>query len=157
MITVYLPEHYIELIDELVGRGYYGSRCEAVRVAVRDLLMKHGLMMPTGLPGNSGEGPFTCPICGFTSHYLPGIKLHIRQKHFPYLTECPACGWQPGNNTRSCHSAVVRHLIMTARARDPIHAAWAYIWMGSKVEKDVKTFCREMFKRMVSARMEVMI
>jgi len=40
LITVYLPESYLEALDELVREGRYPSRAEAIRVAVRDLLNK---------------------------------------------------------------------------------------------------------------------
>ena len=40
LITVHLPEGYIEGLDELVDRGFYPSRSEAIRIAVRDLLKR---------------------------------------------------------------------------------------------------------------------
>ena len=40
LITVHLPESYVEGLDELVKRKRYPSRSEAIRVAVRDLLAK---------------------------------------------------------------------------------------------------------------------
>jgi len=38
LITLYLPETYIEALDQLVGERYYPNRAEAIRIAVRDLL-----------------------------------------------------------------------------------------------------------------------
>ena len=38
LITVLMPEPYIEALDGLVDRKYYPNRAEAIRVAVRDLL-----------------------------------------------------------------------------------------------------------------------
>ncbi len=38
MITLYLPEPYIQALDSLVGGRYYPNRAEAIRVAVRDLI-----------------------------------------------------------------------------------------------------------------------
>jgi metal-responsive CopG/Arc/MetJ family transcriptional regulator len=38
LITIYLPEPYLEALDELVSRRYYPHRAEAIRVAVRDLV-----------------------------------------------------------------------------------------------------------------------
>ncbi len=38
LITLYLPEPYIEALDKLVSEKYYPHRAEAIRVAVRDLI-----------------------------------------------------------------------------------------------------------------------
>lgn len=38
LITLYLPEPYIEALDELVDTKYYPNRAEAIRVAIRDML-----------------------------------------------------------------------------------------------------------------------
>jgi len=38
LITIYLPESYLEALDKLVEKRYYPSRAEAIRVAIRDLL-----------------------------------------------------------------------------------------------------------------------
>ena len=38
LITLYLPEPYIESLDKLVENKYYPNRAEAIRIAVRDLL-----------------------------------------------------------------------------------------------------------------------
>ena len=40
MVTVKMPEVYIEGLDELVRIGRYSSRSEAIRIAIRDLLKK---------------------------------------------------------------------------------------------------------------------
>ncbi|MEZ0394295.1 MAG: ribbon-helix-helix domain-containing protein [Desulfurococcaceae archaeon] len=40
LITVKMPETYVEGLDELVKVGRYSSRSEIIRVAVRDLLKK---------------------------------------------------------------------------------------------------------------------
>jgi antitoxin ParD1/3/4 len=40
LITVKLPELYVEGIDELVKIGRYRNRSEVIRVAIRDLLKK---------------------------------------------------------------------------------------------------------------------
>ncbi|MEL9909069.1 MULTISPECIES: ribbon-helix-helix domain-containing protein [Desulfurococcus] len=40
LITVKMPELYVEGIDELVRIGRYSSRSEVIRVAIRDLLKK---------------------------------------------------------------------------------------------------------------------
>lgn len=39
LITIHLPELYIKDLDELVGENYYPNRAEAIRLAVRDLLV----------------------------------------------------------------------------------------------------------------------
>ncbi|MCJ7469184.1 ribbon-helix-helix domain-containing protein [Candidatus Bathyarchaeota archaeon] len=38
LITLYLPETYIKLLDQLVGERFYPNRAEAIRVAIRDLI-----------------------------------------------------------------------------------------------------------------------
>ncbi|MHA1369232.1 MAG: ribbon-helix-helix domain-containing protein [Promethearchaeota archaeon] len=38
LITVHLPEAYLEGLDSLVSERIYPNRSEAIRVAVRDLL-----------------------------------------------------------------------------------------------------------------------
>lgn len=38
LITVHLPEAYLEGLDSLVSEKIYPNRSEAIRVAVRDLL-----------------------------------------------------------------------------------------------------------------------
>jgi len=40
IVTVKLPEAYIEAIDELVQMGRYSSRSEVIRTAIRELLKK---------------------------------------------------------------------------------------------------------------------
>ena len=39
LITIHLPEPYIKDLDELVGRDFYPNRAEAIRIAVRDMLV----------------------------------------------------------------------------------------------------------------------
>jgi len=38
LITIYLPEPYLEALDTLVKKRYYPHRAEAIRVAIRDLI-----------------------------------------------------------------------------------------------------------------------
>ena len=38
VITVHLPEQYIQALDELVKRKRYPNRAEAIRMAIRDFL-----------------------------------------------------------------------------------------------------------------------
>ena len=38
MITLNLPEPYIQALDNLVKEKYYPNRAEAIRAAVKDLL-----------------------------------------------------------------------------------------------------------------------
>jgi Arc/MetJ-type ribon-helix-helix transcriptional regulator len=40
LVTVLLPEAYLEGLDELVRAGMYPSRSAAIRSSVRDLLKK---------------------------------------------------------------------------------------------------------------------
>lgn len=39
LITLHLPEPYIKALDQLVREKYYPNRAEAIRVAIRDLLI----------------------------------------------------------------------------------------------------------------------
>jgi len=41
LISLYLPEPYIEALDRLVAERYFPNRAEAIRFAVRDLLNFH--------------------------------------------------------------------------------------------------------------------
>jgi len=40
-ITVLIPEPYLRAIDDLVRRKIFPNRAEAIRVAIRDLIMFH--------------------------------------------------------------------------------------------------------------------
>ncbi len=40
LVTVKMSEVYVKGLDELVARGMYPSRSEAIRVAIRDLLRR---------------------------------------------------------------------------------------------------------------------
>ncbi len=40
IVTVKMPESYIEAIDELIRIGRYSSRSEVIRAAIRDLLKR---------------------------------------------------------------------------------------------------------------------
>jgi len=37
-ISIYLPEELIQSLDELVKRGFYPNRSEAIRIAIKDLV-----------------------------------------------------------------------------------------------------------------------
>ena len=38
LITLHIPQKFIEALDELVAKGWYPNRSEAIRVAIRDFL-----------------------------------------------------------------------------------------------------------------------
>ncbi|MCR8433805.1 MAG: ribbon-helix-helix domain-containing protein [Crenarchaeota archaeon] len=38
LITLHVPQRFIEALDELVAKGWYPNRSEAIRVAIRDFL-----------------------------------------------------------------------------------------------------------------------
>lgn len=38
LITLHLPEPYLNALDQLVDSKYYPNRAEAIRVAIRDML-----------------------------------------------------------------------------------------------------------------------
>ena len=39
VVTVHLPEKYIEAIDQLIEKRVFPNRAEAIRTAVRDLIL----------------------------------------------------------------------------------------------------------------------
>jgi len=43
LISFHIPKSYVEVLDELVRRGVYPSRSEAIRVALRELVNKYKL------------------------------------------------------------------------------------------------------------------
>ena len=38
LITLHLPQPYIDALDQLVKEKYYPNRAEAIRTAIRDML-----------------------------------------------------------------------------------------------------------------------
>jgi len=38
LITLHLPQAYIDALDQLVEERFYPNRAEAIRVAIRDLI-----------------------------------------------------------------------------------------------------------------------
>lgn len=38
LITVHIPEKFLEALDELVAEGKYPNRSEIIRIAIRDFL-----------------------------------------------------------------------------------------------------------------------
>lgn len=48
VVTVKLPETYLEGIDELIKIGRYTSRSEVIREAIRDLLRRELWLVPYG-------------------------------------------------------------------------------------------------------------
>lgn len=43
IISVKIPNEYVEALDRLVKHGFYGNRSEAIREAIRDLLVRKGV------------------------------------------------------------------------------------------------------------------
>ena len=40
MLTLYIPEAYLETLDLLVSENLFPNRSEAIRIAIRDLIQK---------------------------------------------------------------------------------------------------------------------
>jgi len=40
LISVHIPKQMLEELDELVKKGVFPSRSEAIRIAIRDLLLR---------------------------------------------------------------------------------------------------------------------
>ena len=55
IVTVKMPEAYIEGIDELVRMGRYSSRSEVIRAAIRELLKKELWYIPEKEEGEHRE------------------------------------------------------------------------------------------------------
>ena len=52
LITVHIPEAYLNAIDQLISSDAYPNRSEAIRVAIRDLLKNElGGFIKFGEPG----------------------------------------------------------------------------------------------------------
>ena len=45
VVTVHLPEAYLEAIDELVKKRLYPNRAEVIRMAVRDLIRRESRLL----------------------------------------------------------------------------------------------------------------
>jgi len=45
VVTVKMPKKYVDALEALVHMGLYSNRSEAIRVAVRDLLRRHGFFV----------------------------------------------------------------------------------------------------------------
>ena len=45
VVTVHLPEAYLEAIDELVKKKLYPNRAEVIRMAVRDLIRRESRLL----------------------------------------------------------------------------------------------------------------
>lgn len=41
LVTVKMPELYVEILDALVAKGVFSTRSEAIRAAVRELIKKY--------------------------------------------------------------------------------------------------------------------
>ncbi|MFW9793364.1 MAG: ribbon-helix-helix domain-containing protein [Candidatus Thorarchaeota archaeon] len=39
VVTICLPESYVDGVDELIGQNKYPNRSEVIRIAIRDLLV----------------------------------------------------------------------------------------------------------------------
>ena len=56
LITLYVPEPYLQALDDIVKKGRCPHRAEAIRLAVRDLLRKEGCLPKAEIKEESAEG-----------------------------------------------------------------------------------------------------
>ncbi len=56
IVTVKMPETYIEAIDELIRMGRYSSRSEVIRSAIRELLKKELWLTEQGIGKKMRKG-----------------------------------------------------------------------------------------------------
>ena len=55
LIAVHLPDRIVSDIEELVNKGLYPNRSEAIRIAIRDLLKRELWDQNMGKKGNLSE------------------------------------------------------------------------------------------------------
>lgn len=55
LITLYVPEPYLEALDSPVMQGKYPHRAEAIRLAIRDLLRREGCLPKAEVPAESAD------------------------------------------------------------------------------------------------------
>jgi len=55
LIAVHLPDRIVTDIEELVNKGLYPNRSEAIRIAIRDLLKRELWDQNMGKKGNMSE------------------------------------------------------------------------------------------------------
>ena len=59
LITLYLPETYIKALKRITDAGFYPNRAEAIRMAVRSLLVEHNEYLNSivikPIPSNTGS------------------------------------------------------------------------------------------------------
>ena len=55
LIQVYVPQHYLEALEDLVREGMYPNRSEAIRLAVRDLINRSDVLVRTLLEGEARD------------------------------------------------------------------------------------------------------
>lgn len=55
LIAVHLPDRIVSDIEELVNKGLYPNRSEAIRIAIRDLLKRELWDQNLGKKGNLSE------------------------------------------------------------------------------------------------------
>jgi Arc/MetJ-type ribon-helix-helix transcriptional regulator len=74
LITLYVPEKYLSMVDALVKRGLYPNRAEAIRLAIRDLALRESEKddelekvsietLETGVLIREGSKTFQVEIC----------------------------------------------------------------------------------------------
>jgi len=55
LITLYVPEPYLKALDDLVSKRYYPHRAEAIRAAIRDLIINEGSLPKAEVSEESAE------------------------------------------------------------------------------------------------------
>jgi len=55
LISVHIPVQMLQELDDLVKTGVYPSRSEAIRVAIRDLILREKEKTKGGGDGEQGE------------------------------------------------------------------------------------------------------
>ncbi|MCP4763111.1 MAG: ribbon-helix-helix protein, CopG family [archaeon] len=55
LITLYLPDKYLDILESFVDEGLFPNRSEAIRMAVRDLIKNERKFMENKNNGESSE------------------------------------------------------------------------------------------------------
>ena len=55
MITLYVPESYLQALDDIVKQGRCPHRAEAIRLAIRDFIAKEGWLPKAEFSAESAE------------------------------------------------------------------------------------------------------
>ncbi len=74
MITLFLPEKYLEMLDTLVAENLYPNRSEALRIATHKFITESVLMLKTIQAHNATAAASASATAAATATLSPGKK-----------------------------------------------------------------------------------